>query len=167
MNYKVQYKSEEPFEIELMDGALSVNGSVQNLDILKINESKFHIIKDNKSYDISVVSMDRKTKQCTISVNGKNYELKLSNELDQLLLKMGMGKSKDNKMDVVKAPMPGLVLHILVEIAQSIEKGDSLIILEAMKMENIIKATGSGIVKAIKVSTKDAVEKNQVLIEME
>ena len=93
MNYKVQYKSEEPFEIELMDGALSVNGSVQNLDILKINESKFHIIKDNKSYDISVVSMDRKTKQCTISVNGKNYELKLSNELDQLLLKMGMGKS--------------------------------------------------------------------------
>ena len=101
------------------------------------------------------------------SVNGKNYELKLSNELDQLLLKMGMGKSKDNKMDVVKAPMPGLVLHILVEIGQSIEKGDSLIILEAMKMENIIKATGSGIVKAIKVSTKDAVEKNQVLIEME
>ncbi|MBK9635670.1 MAG: acetyl-CoA carboxylase biotin carboxyl carrier protein subunit [Bacteroidetes bacterium] len=167
MNYKVQYKSEEPFDIELIDGALSVNGSVQNLDILKINESKFHIIKDNKSYDISVVSMDRKTKQCTISVNGKNYELKLSNELDQLLLKMGMGKSKDNKMDVVKAPMPGLVLHILVEIAQSIEKGDSLIILEAMKMENIIKATGSGIVKAIKVSTKDAVEKNQVLIEME
>jgi biotin carboxyl carrier protein len=167
MNYKVQYKSEEPFEIELMDGALSVNDSVQNLDILKINESKFHIIKDNKSYDISVVSMDRKTKQCTISVNGKNYELKLSNELDQLLLKMGMGKSKDNKMDLVKAPMPGLVLHILVEIGQSIEKGDSLIILEAMKMENIIKATGSGIVKAIKVSTKDAVEKNQVLIEME
>ena len=167
MNYKVQYKSEEPFDIELLDGALSVNGSVQNLDILKINESKFHIIKDNKSYDISVVSMDRKTKQCTISVNGKNYELKLSNELDQLLLKMGMGKSKDNKMDLVKAPMPGLVLHILVEIAQSIEKGDSLIILEAMKMENIIKATGSGIVKAIKVSTKDAVEKNQVLIEME
>ena len=107
------------------------------------------------------------SKQCTISVNGKNYELKLSNELDQLLLKMGMGKSKDNKMDVVKAPMPGLVLHILVEIGQSIEKGDSLIILEAMKMENIIKATGSGIVKAIKVSTKDAVEKNQVLIEME
>jgi biotin carboxyl carrier protein len=167
MNYKVQYKSEEPFDIELIDGALTVNGSIQNLDFIKINESKYHIIKDNKSYDISVVSIDRKTKQCTIAVNGNNYELKLSNELDQLLVRMGMGKSKENKMDLVKAPMPGLVLHILVEIGQSVEKGDSLIILEAMKMENIIKATGSGIVKAIKVSTKDAVEKNQILIEME
>ncbi|HNM32873.1 MAG TPA: biotin/lipoyl-binding protein, partial [Chitinophagales bacterium] len=66
-----------------------------------------------------------------------------------------------------KAPMPGLVLDILVEAGQAVNKGDNLIILEAMKMENIIKASGSGTVKSIHVQKKDAVEKNQLLIEME
>jgi len=70
-------------------------------------------------------------------------------------------------MDNVKAPMPGLVLDILVEPGQSVQKGDNLLILEAMKMENIIKASGSGVVKNIPVHKKDAVEKNQLLIEME
>ena len=70
-------------------------------------------------------------------------------------------------MDNVKAPMPGLVLDILVEAGQSVNKGDNLLILEAMKMENIIKASGNGVVKNININKKDAVEKNQLLIEME
>jgi biotin carboxyl carrier protein len=62
--------------------------------------------------------------------------------------------------------MPGLVLKILAEPGQAVNKGDSLIILEAMKMENVIKATGPGTVKAICVNEKDTVDKNQLLIEM-
>jgi len=77
-----------------------------------------------------------------------------------------MSATSDEKMDHVKAPMPGLVLDILVEVGQTINKGDNLLVLEAMKMENIIKASGTGIVKNIKVNKKDAVEKNQLLIEM-
>lgn len=167
MNYKIQYKDIEPFNVSLSNGEISLNGVAQDLDIIKISETKFHILRNNKSYDITVVSMDRTTKQCIVEVNGKKFELKLSNDLDQLLLKMGMGIAKDSKMDNVKAPMPGLVLNILVEVGQSVVKGDSLIILEAMKMENIIKATGSGIVKNINIGIKDAVEKNQILIDME
>jgi biotin carboxyl carrier protein len=63
--------------------------------------------------------------------------------------------------------MPGLVISILVEEGQEVQKGDSLLILEAMKMENVIKAAGKGVVKSIKVQQKNAVEKNQILIEME
>jgi biotin carboxyl carrier protein len=85
-----------------------------------------------------------------------------------MLDKMGMSATSDEKMDNVKAPMPGLVLDILVEAGQSVNKGDNLLILEAMKMENIIKASGNGVVKNININKKDAVEKNQLLmIEME
>lgn len=69
-------------------------------------------------------------------------------------------------MDNVKAPMPGLVLDILVEAGQSVNKGDNLLILEAMKMENIIKASGNGVVKNININKKMRL-KNQLLIEME
>jgi biotin carboxyl carrier protein len=63
--------------------------------------------------------------------------------------------------------MPGLVLNVFVEVGQEVQKGDNLLVLEAMKMENIIKATGTGKVKNIVVNQKQAVDKNQLLIEME
>ena len=63
--------------------------------------------------------------------------------------------------------MPGLVLRIMVNEGDTIQKGDALIVLEAMKMENIIKASGEGVVKKIVAQTKQAVEKNQVLMVME
>jgi biotin carboxyl carrier protein len=106
-------------------------------------------------------------KRFSIKVNNNIYDLNLQTELDILLDKMGMSSVSDEKMDNVKAPMPGLVLDILVEAGQTINKGDNLLVLEAMKMENIIKASGTGVVKNIKVNKKDAVEKNQLLIEME
>lgn len=62
--------------------------------------------------------------------------------------------------------MPGLVLRILVETGQTVQKGDAIIVLEAMKMENVIKATGLGVIKDIPVVIQQAVEKNQILIEI-
>jgi len=63
--------------------------------------------------------------------------------------------------------MPGMVLKILVSPGQQINKGDGLVILEAMKMENILKATTAATVKAIRVNERTAVEKGAVLIELE
>ena len=69
-------------------------------------------------------------------------------------------------MSNVKAPMPGLVLDILVETEQAVSKGDALLILEAMKMENVLKAEGDGVVKSIEVTKGTAVDKGQIIIEM-
>jgi biotin carboxyl carrier protein len=80
---------------------------------------------------------------------------------------MGLSIASNQAADDVKAPMPGLVLDILVEAGQTIQKGDSLLILEAMKMENVLKATGDGTVKSVIVEKGNAVDKNQVLIELE
>ena len=65
----------------------------------------------------------------------------------------------------IKAPMPGLILDLKVKPGDEVKKGDVVLILEAMKMENIIKAPGDGLVKAVKVNLKQSVEKNQVLIQ--
>jgi biotin carboxyl carrier protein len=70
-------------------------------------------------------------------------------------------------MNELKAPMPGLVVDFLVEIGQEVQTGDKLMILEAMKMENVIKASGQGIVKKINVIKGQSVEKSQILIEFE
>jgi biotin carboxyl carrier protein len=80
---------------------------------------------------------------------------------------MGLDIKLNQKAESVKAPMPGMILKILVTPGQQINKGDGLVILEAMKMENILKATGPATVKAIKVNERSAVEKGAVLIELE
>jgi len=72
-----------------------------------------------------------------------------------------------NKANLLKAPMPGLVLKVLVTEGQVVKKGDGLLILEAMKMENIIKASSDGIVKKIHIEEKNIVDKNQKMIEFE
>ena len=64
------------------------------------------------------------------------------------------------------APMPGLVVRINVEAGDPIRAGQPLVVMEAMKMENVIKSPGAGKVKAIRVKIREAVEKNAVLIEM-
>jgi biotin carboxyl carrier protein len=80
---------------------------------------------------------------------------------------MGLDKMASAKVLNVKAPMPGLVLNVLVEPGQEVKKGDKLLVLEAMKMENIIKAAGDGKVGRIAVDKGQAVDKNQTLIEFE
>ncbi len=167
MKYKVFYKEDKSHEIELDNHQIKIDGKATEIDLVKLLDNKFHILQNHKSYNLEVIHADYKLKRFSIKVNDNIYDLNLQTELDALLDKMGMSTTADEKMDNVKAPMPGLVLDILVEIGQLINKGDNLVVLEAMKMENIIKASGSGVVKNIKVKIKDAVEKNQLLIEME
>ena len=77
-----------------------------------------------------------------------------------------MDKMLQTKANVVKAPMPGLVLRIIAKEGDTVKKGDGILVLEAMKMENVIKADGDGTIKRICVSEKQAVEKNTLLVEL-
>jgi biotin carboxyl carrier protein len=78
-----------------------------------------------------------------------------------------MDKLAAGKVNNLKAPMPGLVLRMNVKVGDTVKKGDALLVLEAMKMENVIKAAGDGVVKKITATEKTAVEKGAVLIEFE
>ncbi len=136
-------------------------------DLLDNGDDTFHIIKNHKTYKAVLLEKDETSKKMLISINGTEYSIDLKDKYDLLLDKLGMSNMATVKMKDVKAPMPGLVFSINVKIGDSISKGDPLLILEAMKMENILKSSGEGLIKAIKVEKGQAVEKGQVLIELE
>ena len=122
---------------------------------------------NNKIYNISVESFDPSTKSYTLTVNDVPVQLSLKNELDQLIDKLGLKSQKEENVSQILAPMPGLVVDISVSVGDEVNKGDALLVLEAMKMENVLKSKGSGIVKSIEVNQKDKVDKGQLLIEFE
>lgn len=137
------------------------------LDIVSEGAQHFHILHEGQSFRCEVLAQDFAQKIFTIRVNGRTHEVKLSNQYDQLIQQLGLNVVADKKIRDVKAPMPGLVLEIAVAAGQAVEKGDKLLILEAMKMENIIKSEGIGTIKAIRIEKGAAVDKGQLLIEME
>jgi acetyl/propionyl-CoA carboxylase alpha subunit len=141
--------------------------SFQNMDVMEEGSYTFHVLHNGKSFNTTLLAVDYFAKTFTIKVNGRNYSVKLDDQFDQLVHELGLEAVYSNKLKDVKAPMPGLVLNINVEQGQEIKKGDTLLILEAMKMENIIKSEGEGIIKAIHVKKGIAVDKGQLLIEME
>ena len=141
--------------------------AAQNLDLVPTGKDSFHILQNNRSFDVRVVAVNFAQKTAVIETDGNKYEVQIEDEYDLLVKKMGLSVGGDRAMTNIKAPMPGLILDILVEPGQSVEKGDQILILEAMKMENVLKAEGVGIIKSIEVKQGEAVEKGQILIETE
>ena len=140
---------------------------VQDLDIVALGNNQFHILQNGITYKAKLLSADYNNKMLSLEINGNKYDLNIADQYDLLVKKMGLSAGGTQKMKNVKAPMPGLILDILVEPGQSITKGDQLLILEAMKMENVLKAVGDGVVKSVEVKKSAAVDKGQILIEME
>jgi biotin carboxyl carrier protein len=160
-NYKVNVNENAEFEFEF--DAEQIN----NFDLVKEQDGYFHVLKNNKAFRAEVVKTDFPNKTFTIKVNGNPYEIKIADRFDQLVNQLGLSVVNTQRVTDIKAPMPGLVLGISVEVGQEVQKGDGLLILEAMKMENVIKSIGEGVVKAIHIDQGKAVEKGQLLIEME
>jgi len=152
------------YQVTVDKGEFSIDGRKIDLDLAKLSNRKYHVISNNKSYNIELVSLDKAKKVVTLKVNNATYEVSLKDKMDELLAKLGMDTLLEDKTEDLKAPMPGLILEIAVEKGQSIAKGDKLLILEAMKMENVIKAASDAIVEDIKVNIGDSVDNGQILI---
>ena len=168
MNYKISTGDRE-FEVETTSGSSTtgkVNGKDYSLDLLK-NDNQLHIIKDDRSYTVSVVKADHEAGEFVLMVNNREYALQAKDRFDLLLEELGMQDLGASAMNDLKAPMPGLVLEVPVNEGQEVSKGDALVVLEAMKMENVLKAESDGVVKNVKVAKGEAVEKNYILIEFE
>ncbi len=144
-----------------------IDGLSQNLDILEYRKGKFHIILDKRSYSAEVLSVDSETKTCEIKVENTIITVSVKDKYDELLKDMGIDEVAGKRINDIKAPMPGMVLHVMVQNGQPIKKGDAIVVLEAMKMENILKSPSDGIIKNILVVTGDKVEKNQVMVNFE
>ena len=165
VNLPTRQAGSKIFEINQDENGFLINGNSFQWDKVKISEGYFHILYQKKSYRAEVVTADKSTKSFTFKINGKNYTVDLKDKFDLLLEKMGMNTATAGKINLIKAPMPGLIIDLKVKAGDVVKPGDQLLILEAMKMENILKSQGEGTVKTVKVKKGDTVEKGQVLIE--
>jgi len=143
----------------------TLNGEPFAWDLVKLNDRMFHIIRNDRSFTAEVLDLNAADKTVRLSVNGHIHDIKLKDRFDLLLEKMGIANATSAKVSNLRAPMPGLVVGVNIRPGDVVQKGDSLLILEAMKMENILKAPADAIIKTIHSQTGDRVEKGQVLVE--
>jgi acetyl/propionyl-CoA carboxylase alpha subunit len=140
---------------------------IEKTDFYKKTPTEFNLIKNNRSVNARLLEADISGKHLKIEVEGEAYDLQVKDELDQMLDKMGFSTVSSKHIKEIKAPMPGLVLSIAVTEGQEVKEGEKVLILEAMKMENSIMIHANAKIKKIKVKPGDAVDKNQVLVELE
>ncbi len=158
----------ENYVIRIDDNEMQVTKKdVAQLNLIKISNSSFHLLHDHKGYKVNLLEIDGFKKTLSISVNGTMHTLEIEDEYDQQVKKMGLLSVASQKLNSVKAPMPGLILEILVAEGQAISEDTPLVVLSAMKMENVILSQGDGVIKHIGIKKDDTVEKGQLLIELE
>lgn len=153
------------YEVEVSKEGIEINGVTLNWDVDNFAKDAYHIVNDNTSYRTEIVTINREAKEITLKINGKKTTVSVKDKMDLLLEELGMDMSTAAMINDVKAPMPGLIFSIAVNVGDDVKKGDPIMILEAMKMENVLKSPGDGTIKTIKVKQGDSVEKNQVLVE--
>ncbi|MCS6929958.1 MAG: biotin/lipoyl-binding protein [Saprospiraceae bacterium] len=159
----------EPFQI-------SVNNQYQlevlpaeamALDVVADGKDAFHVLKDGRAFRIEVVSAHYEERRFVFRIDGNLYNVYIADFYARLLQQLGMHARGSYRSNTIKAPMPGLVLQVLVQPGQSVKKGEPVLILEAMKMENVLKATSEGIVKEVAVHNGQAVDKGATLVTLQ
>ena len=155
---------EKTFDIVVKGNTVEVNGKVLSYDIVHLEGDRHHLLLNNKSYSLEMVNYDLKEKHALIKVNNKEIPVSIKTDMDLLLSKMGLNNNHNNVARDIGAPMPGLILDVVVTEGDEVKKGDKLLVLEAMKMENIIKSPGDGKIKTISVVKGESVDSGQKLI---
>ena len=143
-----------------------VNGKEYNYDYKFLNENILILRSNNKNYYFTI-SEDEDEGYTVIELNSKKYKILSKSELDLLLEKISVNKSDSKEKKEIVSPMPGIISKLNVTEGQKVSKGDVLLVLEAMKMENEIKAKKDCIIKKVSVSEKKSVEKNELLLLLE
>lgn len=160
-------QKENPFQVVVNDGIYEFNITKSDiadieLDVLKQAQK---VLVGNKYYDVEII--EEGNKSFKILLDGLPYKVNIVDKYDQLANSLGLKLKSEKKQNNIKSPMPGLVIDVMVKAGDSILKGEPLVILEAMKMENILKAATDVKIKKVLVEKGKAVDKNAVLIEFE
>lgn len=154
--------NDQKFEVEITNaGKVFINGNERAVDFLALDEHLYSIVANDESYEIVVEESDG---EIQVLMRGHLYNGKVFDER-ALLMASRSGGFDDNSGEIsIRAPMPGLVVAVPVEEGQEVTKGQTVVILESMKMQNELKAPREGTVHRISVSAGDSVEQKKVLI---
>lgn len=133
-------------------------------DLVKTGPGQYSLVLNGRSHRVLVLKEDKENKTVRLRIGAHTYTVQLEDEQAHLMHELGLDKASGVAVKEIKAPMPGLVLKILVKEGDAVKKNDAIIILEAMKMENVIKSPGDAVVKKVYAVEKTAVEKGQLLV---
>lgn len=155
----------QPFLLDVNAGQYTFQ--LTDVDNITLNDSDVNnqiILDNNKSKLVSVKLVNHELKRYQIQIDGRTYQVQISDAVDQQILKMNLKSKKSNQIKELRAPMPGLVRQVNVQVGDQVDSGDALFILEAMKMENVLKSPVNGLVSDLFVKPGESVEKNQILL---
>ncbi|MDG1573261.1 biotin/lipoyl-binding protein [Robiginitalea sp. M366] len=139
----------------------------RELDLAPEADGWQHLLSDGRAYRVRVEAADPATKTYAVRIGGNTYRVRLLDALDRQIREMGLQLQSARNISRIEAPMPGLILSVQVSVGDTVRKGDPLLVLEAMKMENAILAPQDGVVKQVAVRQGEAVEKKSLLVEFE
>lgn len=146
---------------------IHINGKPYSIELLKKYGSDIFSFSVNQRLLQIEIELDKEG-NLLVSYDGLSYEVAITDETKKLLAKFikNSDAHTGNAAGIIKAPMPGLVVKILVNEGAYVEKGEKVIIVEAMKMENALKSPVAGTIKSIKIVEGQAVEKDTVMLEI-
>lgn len=154
---------DQKFEIEIRrDGVVLINGEERLVDFKPMGQHAiFSMIINNESFEAFVEQREGKY---YVLMRGILYEIDVTDERALRLAQAGASGADLSGDIVIKAPMPGLIVDVPVQAGQVVKKGQTVVILESMKMENELKSPREGTVHRIEVAKGDSVEQNKVLV---
>lgn len=151
------------FEIEVnKEGDVFVNGEQRHVDFASLGETLYSVIAESEAHEVIVDDLDGPTYD--VQMHGRLYNVTVLDERALLLGSRRGGEFTDSGEVSIKAPMPGMVVDVPVQEGQEVAKGETLVVLESMKMQNELKAPRDGVVQRVGVETGQSVEQNKVLV---
>ena len=154
--------NDQSYEIEIdQEGKVLVNGEQRDVDFLNLGGDLFSVITENRSLE-AVINDDEG--KIAVMMSGRQFEAQVLDE--RAMLMMQRRGTQATGSGEVKAPMPGLIVAVTAERDANVDKGDTVVVLESMKMQNELKSPIEGVVRAVHVEAGQAVDKNELLIEI-
>jgi pyruvate carboxylase subunit B len=153
--------------VELEPGLATVDGAQRAASLRAVEGTPVRLVTIGTEVHRVIVRRRAGRGAYTLWIDGFSYELEALDERTRTIRDLTAAAAGPAGPVPLLAPMPGLVVRVNVKAGDTVEAGQGLIVMEAMKMENELRAHGAGVVKAVRVAPGDAVEKGAVLVEMD
>ena len=163
---------DKTFTIDInRENEVILNGAPRPIDLRAINkeggadknanDGMYSMLIDNKSYEVLVEEVDGEYR---VLIDGVLYPIKVMDERAKRLAEAAGAFATASGDTNIKSPMPGLIVAVPVAIGDVVQKGQVIVVLESMKMENEIKSPREGTISAIKITPRQTVEQGQLMI---
>lgn len=153
------------FRIHREGGRLTVDGAERKFSFQQLPDGRWYIREGYRGIHARILDRTADGKALTVSTGGRLLTIQLRDRLDELTARMNMHAAVASTAVRLVAPMPGLIKSVLVTGGQQVPAGEPVLVLEAMKMENLIRTSAEGSIGKVLVAPGDRVEKGQLLIE--